>query len=43
MHFATVHAFATVIESSPTVVNGVVYVGSRDAKLYAFSLPDTRL
>jgi hypothetical protein len=27
------------IESSPTVANGVVYVGSGDGKLYAFHLP----
>jgi outer membrane protein assembly factor BamB len=27
------------IESSPSILNGVVYVGSDDAKLYAFALP----
>jgi outer membrane protein assembly factor BamB len=27
------------IRSSPAVVNGMVYVGSRDGNLYAFGLP----
>ena len=28
------------VESSPTVDNGIVYVGSRDQNLYAFALPE---
>ena len=27
------------VKSSPTVANGVVYVGSEDDNLYAFNLP----
>ena len=28
----------TIIESAPTVADGVVYIGVRDGKLYAFGL-----
>jgi outer membrane protein assembly factor BamB len=32
------HPIGYLVRSSPAVANGVVYVGSRDGKVYAFGL-----